>query len=589
MKNLKYFPYERNKYFYGKLLSVDDFETEQKYMNDKRRLINRFMHGCGVVCGLNVVPIGDDSVSIEAGMALDFAGREIIMEKPVTRNLKDIEGFSSCFGEGENNGYLYLCIEYAEQEKDPVYSVAGGSSSGDKVCYNKVAEGYHIYLTGQEPEQGIGGSDAYYEKWETVYWGNGIRISQVFPRYAGSGNEFDFRIVVENMGQKLPVTFRYELEFECLKYDGKSRKLIEFDEEKQKKSRRYEIPVTLRASAVKEVRGTAKMKRGSFELTVGGHNIEADAYVESITHITAEKVSEVIKRRYYECAMQEIKKDTYHQSIFLAKISLIQAGTTVVADWVEQMPFGQYICSDVLSAIGERTSAEEQKYFQRRLFKERRTEKEHSIEGLLPENVPLIATGTVFLDLGIGGIAGQKYFSESITHGLGLGNVRIILGEAYSDRDDSSVLYGSGSVFEEDVCKVKGEMAAKADTKQGTFVIGLRLLEPTTEGKVKIHWMALRDGKEQMLEKSGRELFIKPDMVYLSLREDYYFEPVFTGVHDTRVVWSVKGEDGGSIDQNGLYTAPGTPGIYEIMVRSAAYPELSNSAFAVVREIRQEL
>ena len=35
MKNMKYFPFERNKYFYGKLLTVDDFETEQRYMNDK--------------------------------------------------------------------------------------------------------------------------------------------------------------------------------------------------------------------------------------------------------------------------------------------------------------------------------------------------------------------------------------------------------------------------------------------------------------------------------------------------------------------------------------------------------------------------
>ena len=41
MKNLNYFPFERNKYFYGKLLSVDDFETEQKYMNNKRRMGNR--------------------------------------------------------------------------------------------------------------------------------------------------------------------------------------------------------------------------------------------------------------------------------------------------------------------------------------------------------------------------------------------------------------------------------------------------------------------------------------------------------------------------------------------------------------------
>lgn len=74
MKNMKYFPFERNKYFYGKLLTVDDFETEQRYMNDKRRVLNRFLYGTGVVCGLNVVPIDDMTISVEPGLALDFSG-----------------------------------------------------------------------------------------------------------------------------------------------------------------------------------------------------------------------------------------------------------------------------------------------------------------------------------------------------------------------------------------------------------------------------------------------------------------------------------------------------------------------------------
>ena len=46
MKNTKLFPFERNKYFYGKLLSVDDFELEQDYMNNKRRMLNRYLNGC---------------------------------------------------------------------------------------------------------------------------------------------------------------------------------------------------------------------------------------------------------------------------------------------------------------------------------------------------------------------------------------------------------------------------------------------------------------------------------------------------------------------------------------------------------------
>jgi hypothetical protein len=46
----------RLKYFYGQLLGVHDFQTEQNYFRDKIKLHNRCLHGYGTVCGLEVVP-----------------------------------------------------------------------------------------------------------------------------------------------------------------------------------------------------------------------------------------------------------------------------------------------------------------------------------------------------------------------------------------------------------------------------------------------------------------------------------------------------------------------------------------------------
>lgn len=82
MKNLQYFPFERNRYYYGKLLTEQDFNSEQRYFNDKRRMVNRFLHGSGVAAGLTVVGIDEKSISLEAGLALDGAGREIVAERP---------------------------------------------------------------------------------------------------------------------------------------------------------------------------------------------------------------------------------------------------------------------------------------------------------------------------------------------------------------------------------------------------------------------------------------------------------------------------------------------------------------------------
>lgn len=584
MKNLNYFPCERNHYFYGKLLSVDDFESEQKYMNDKRRLINRFLHGCGVACGLNVIAVSDDSVSIEAGMALDFSGREIILDKPVLKKISEIEGFSENAGENGSDTYQYLCIEYQEYEKDPVYGIAQGSGGDGQACYNKVVEGYHIYLTGQEPEQETG-SDSCYEKREILYWENGIRISQVFPRYAKSGSEFMIRIVVENMGQRLPVSFGYELVLDCMEKDKKKWMKISFDETRMERARRYELPYTLRASEVRGVNAEAVIREGSFWLNVGDEPVEAAAWVKSTVQITEEDVKEVIGRHYYEDAMQEIMNNTYHQSIYLAKINMVWAGNTVVIEDVEQMPFRQYICSDALASAQERAAEEELNYLKRRLSN--RVPAEHPAAEKKPEAAASrTAEGVVTIRLGIGGTPGQRFFSEPVAHGLGLGNTAILCGLVRGEKENR-ICFGADGVFEEDGQPV-GKVAACVDTAAGTFVIGIRLTEPTTEEFVKVYWLAVQDAKARLEEGEARTLFLKPDMVYLSLREDYYFEPVFTGAADTRVTWSVLDARGGDIDENGMYTAPNTPGIYEIAVKSAAYPELTATAFAVVRDLHKD-
>ncbi len=51
---------ERVNYFYGQMLGVNEFRSEQGYFHAKQRLHNRYLHGYGVVCGLEVVPCGPD-------------------------------------------------------------------------------------------------------------------------------------------------------------------------------------------------------------------------------------------------------------------------------------------------------------------------------------------------------------------------------------------------------------------------------------------------------------------------------------------------------------------------------------------------
>src|SRR5262249_29410846 len=73
----------RNRYYYGKLLDVSHFESEQSYFNHKRWLINRLVGGYGVVCGLRVRLTEDcKEIWVEPGVAIDRCGREIVVPAP---------------------------------------------------------------------------------------------------------------------------------------------------------------------------------------------------------------------------------------------------------------------------------------------------------------------------------------------------------------------------------------------------------------------------------------------------------------------------------------------------------------------------
>jgi hypothetical protein len=77
----------RNNYFEGKRLTPDMFRIEQRYLNDRRHLLNRAIHGWGVVYGYAVggprlaeghrQPVRG-TVSVRAGLALDQCGRELL-------------------------------------------------------------------------------------------------------------------------------------------------------------------------------------------------------------------------------------------------------------------------------------------------------------------------------------------------------------------------------------------------------------------------------------------------------------------------------------------------------------------------------
>jgi hypothetical protein len=75
----------RMHYFDGQRLSAPDFEVEQKYHIEVRRRLNHGLYRPGVVSGLVVeripttAPFDPHNVNVTAGIALDAAGREMVL------------------------------------------------------------------------------------------------------------------------------------------------------------------------------------------------------------------------------------------------------------------------------------------------------------------------------------------------------------------------------------------------------------------------------------------------------------------------------------------------------------------------------
>ena len=569
MKNTQLYPFERNKYYYGMLLSVEDFNSEQKYMNDKRRLINRLVHGTGVVSGLDVVAIDDQTVSVESGLAFDNTGREIIVETPVTKKLSMLKGYETAMSRG-SNAYVYLCLEYSEEEKGNSFDI---SSADGSAVHDKIKEGYSLYLTSSEPDDRIDPVKDIYEQTTTIYSDGKLRIRHIIPRFVNSDSMLELRVEIETFTKQY-AAFSYDAQLICLTDDSDDDSVltVRFNEMLFEKKGKYTLTYKLKAGNVVNTKGIVKVDPSLFTLTYDKIPVEASASGTSETNIIKGDLREAIISASYGRDMDSLFRAALGQRLYLARINLVNAGDTAVIESVRNVPFGQYVLSnDLQNAL---------------LCLDRPADSGNaqlSDNNNAPE-IPKaserdIAGGICRIDLSSGSPKNKIFYSEEITHGLGLGNVSIILG--IKPKNDGAV-FGDAEIFKDSVPNVK--LAAKLDPAKGSFVVGIMTLSTVLDDYIDVRWTAIRDIDEAVGEKSRMKLMIKPNTLVLRPRETRYLEAVCLNMTNKTVRWSVSPETGGDIDANGLYTAPNSEGIYEVIAQSAIYPELKASIMVVVRE-----
>jgi hypothetical protein len=110
----------RVRYLHGQLLTAEDLEDEQRYHVEMHRLHNRWLHGWGVVSGLEVKAAEGWTVQVEPGYALDAYGREIVVPEP---QRVDVAQPTNDKGEPEgprvSSGQVSLGLLYREMGVEP--------------------------------------------------------------------------------------------------------------------------------------------------------------------------------------------------------------------------------------------------------------------------------------------------------------------------------------------------------------------------------------------------------------------------------------------------------------------------------------
>ncbi|HXG30617.1 MAG TPA: hypothetical protein VNK81_03135 [Thermodesulfobacteriota bacterium] len=140
--------FERNNYYYGKLMTVRDFFAEQYYFNEKRWLINRMVGGWGVVYGLDVRLKESETgkAIVTPGLAIDCCGREILVceEQEVSLIPEEYECSKKEKKEEEEEKELVICIEFYECKTEPVNLPPLACDKKEKGEFNRIRDGFKI-------------------------------------------------------------------------------------------------------------------------------------------------------------------------------------------------------------------------------------------------------------------------------------------------------------------------------------------------------------------------------------------------------------------------------------------------------------
>ncbi|GAU77515.1 hypothetical protein [Fusibacter sp. 3D3] len=577
MNNHKIIPFERNRYFYGKLLTVRDFEIEQKYFNDKRRLMNRILMGPGILAGLNVLTVDDKTLLIEPGVAVDYLGREIVSDAPFTSRLSVIEGFDQL----PDYSDAYLNIAYFEESKEAVHNISQSENE-----YNRVLEAYKLTLSTEAPSVEHSLLDMIGLKQFTLLDNETFALYLKLDHVANVEEGFNAYLKIHKKQETDTVKINITLSSQYINYGQPM--VLTFDETLVKSTDAYEMAWHFDVSQVKPQDDLIQLS--GFSLTSESVQINhLDISLKHAVQLSALSKLEQIEHKYRTLSLDDLMMASAGDEICLAKLKVLKTERTYVIESITNDPLDQLLGNFQLSKIRKLETFQKVSALENRPLPSNVVNPHSEEKTTMPEVSS--TTGSITFMFNDKLDVKAKFFSEEIEHGLGTGDVfiQIAIDSETSEGDaafgyQNQMVFGDYELFEksnyEPVVPVV-KSAAITYKNKGTFIVGIQFLESYSRSELRVKWTATKINRRyEPMFALKNQLVIKPAMSKVKIRSKISYN-VFKDGEPVPCTWHIKEENGGEIDANGVYMSPSVEGVYEIIADVTDYHE-KLSAFVVV-------
>ena len=597
MANSQLYPFERNRYYPGKMLTTADFQAEQSYHMNKQRFMNSLMYGAGIVCGCSVVNLDDLSILVESGVVIDGSGREIVIDSSLVKKLSAIEGFDQL-----HTDTAVLCVQYKEKEIHSVYAVSH-KESDQEYEYNRISEGFELFVVDKEDfDEGLDLESEFLQS-ETLFRSANFEGTLIFPSIACKGKNVKAMLKIKKLSdQEVKLSYKAILDIPSFcSPEGTEQIDISVDDLELEKDSVYTADYWMCALKQSGIETNVILRSGSAAAFENDKAINAENSFAMKVRLSSEAPNSLVGRELGRPSL-EMRQAVSASSIKLAEIDLMRTDSAYVIECIREPETSQYL--DIPSQNTLRN--EYMEFFEksadiREGVKTVETVHEQPIALSAPQGggeLKNVATGVLEIPLGREAKAGDIRYSGEITHGLGSGNVYVSIGYEYLSQDQAlgasakSTVYGNPELFSRQAQQlVDAETAVRVLNDKGSFVVAAKLLHDVDFLVLTYRWVAIKFPSGEELEAEdyyGKSITAKTPTVVMRPRENYYFGVSFNNMDPCSITYELTAPGTGEVTVDGVYTAPAKEGVYEIRIYCSDMPMVCTYAYAIVKSTASE-